>query len=700
MGHLSSITINNDKPISGQIWFEGMEKLPVPNNLAKFYCTTEAVPFLVSGVICNAHLLQQLELGEIDGTLAALSLNHLRFLSVSCTKAYSLQALKSFLERNGTVTNLVINDWSYTTAKYFLTNSHLLFTHIRALTLPGVHTEEHTKLLCEYTLLPNKHLRSLRLKAVGNSEFNDAALDLILETIMRSEFLSNINSLVTLRVPATYIAGHAPRPFDPYLLKAIDDAMAIKEQQLTVPLTSLPGGHVATNTGNFPAASSIPNPSTPVTTSTTNKPTTTSTTNKPTTTSTTNKPTTTSTTNKPITTSTTTTSTTTTTTASTTSTTNKPTTTPTTSGHPPTDTAPIGIPLWKTFEASEIIFDDEVVEIGSGAFATVFPATLHGLPVAVKQFKRTSQSKAALENFNKELEVLSKTTTHPHLIRIFGVMITQNTFSIIMELMKTDLFNYLHPREGKRLLTNSAKFEIARGITLGMASLHRQRIIHRDLKSQNILLDSHCQVKIADFGISKYCPATLQTKTNTIGTVYYAAPELLSNDDYKSSVDVYSFGVIFWEICTQKAPYESEGLAPFQLMMRICNGLRPSLENLPETFQKFISDCWAEDNTCRPTFDQILDRILVLEKEIAEVWKFTDELKNFPWITTSAYHDVLVVKDETKVHYPILFTQVINLLEANSDISEFSIEKIELVHNSMLMENFNGAIVAVRHLTL
>jgi len=133
-------------------------------------------------------------------------------------------------------------------------------------------------------------------------------------------------------------------------------------------------------------------------------------------------------------------------------------------------------------------------------------------------------------------------------------------------------------------------------------------ILHRDLKSHNLLVDETFKVKISDFGLSKIVEKMNSTMTSC-GTAAWAAPEILKNNRYTEKADVYSFGVCLWEFWTRRDPYE--GMPTFQIIFNVGTAnMRPLIpEDCPTDYAQLMMDCWQTDPTARPSFEQILKRL-------------------------------------------------------------------------------------------
>merc|ERR1712000_630241 len=152
----------------------------------------------------------------------------------------------------------------------------------------------------------------------------------------------------------------------------------------------------------------------------------------------------------------------------------------------------------------------------------------------------------------------------------------------------------------------------------GVAYLHQKKLIHRDLKSQNLLVNDLWQCKVADFGISTVNPTITRAMT-CIGTPVYMAPEVLSKNKYSEKADVYSFGIVLAEIFTGALPYSEppfDKMNQAQLMYQILEqGARPNIESLNISLQQLIRDCWNTDPRLRPSFAEAVVRLRRLKAE-------------------------------------------------------------------------------------
>ncbi|THU65917.1 hypothetical protein C4D60_Mb05t08690 [Musa balbisiana] len=144
---------------------------------------------------------------------------------------------------------------------------------------------------------------------------------------------------------------------------------------------------------------------------------------------------------------------------------------------------------------------------------------------------------------------------------------------------------------------------------LGLMCIHRMKIVHRDLKSANCLVDKHWTVKICDFGLSRVMIDGPMRDNSSAGTPEWMAPELIRNEPFTEKCDIFSLGVIIWELCTLNRPWE--GIPSVQVIYAVANeGTRLEIPEGP--LGKLISDCWAEPHE-RPSCQEILARLLDCE---------------------------------------------------------------------------------------
>jgi len=167
-----------------------------------------------------------------------------------------------------------------------------------------------------------------------------------------------------------------------------------------------------------------------------------------------------------------------------------------------------------------------------------------------------------------------------------------------------------------RDLPLALKIKIGTEIAKGMNFLHTREVIHRDLKSLNILLDDKYNVSIIDFGTSRVMDRD-KLMTHAIGTVSYMSPEIFNNVQYSEKADVYSFGMVLWEIMARKTPFGE--LNSWNIPVAVTRGDRPVIpKEWPSSVSKLIVKCWDQKSKNRPPFGEILATLLKIQAAIAD----------------------------------------------------------------------------------
>ncbi|OHT01385.1 TKL family protein kinase [Tritrichomonas foetus] len=248
-------------------------------------------------------------------------------------------------------------------------------------------------------------------------------------------------------------------------------------------------------------------------------------------------------------------------------------------------------------------------EIGSGQTGIVRVGVIKSTDqtVAVKIIIKKTLTASELESFRREIYTLS-VLNHPNLLKFYGY--TQEApFCIITEyLPKGSLYDIIH--NSPQHLTPTRRSIIAVDVAQGLVYLHSQGIIHRDMKTLNVLINDQYRARICDFGMAK-TRSEHQPMTGLIGTAHWMAPEvLMSTPTYDEKVDVYSFAIILWELLTGKVPYDDMSTANIAIHV-VEQGLRPQLpDNTPIAIRDLITKCWNSDPNKRPSMSSVLGELM------------------------------------------------------------------------------------------
>ncbi|CAM6121953.1 unnamed protein product [Calypogeia fissa] len=196
--------------------------------------------------------------------------------------------------------------------------------------------------------------------------------------------------------------------------------------------------------------------------------------------------------------------------------------------------------------------------LGEGGFGQVYKGTIDGNLVAVKMLK--IGSKQGERQFRAEVDIISR-VHHRHLVSLVGYCISDNHRLLVYRFVPNGTLEEALHGEGKPCMNWATRMKIALGTARGLAYLHEDcvpRIIHRDIKGSNILLDEQFEAQVADFGLAKLADATqTHLTTRVMGTFGYVAPEYAMSGKLTDKSDVYSFGVVLLELITGKRPVDS-----------------------------------------------------------------------------------------------------------------------------------------------
>jgi len=271
--------------------------------------------------------------------------------------------------------------------------------------------------------------------------------------------------------------------------------------------------------------------------------------------------------------------------------------------------------------------------LGEGGFATVYEGEWYTIPVAVKKLHLGSSSGKVMQAFIREMDVMSS-LRHPNIVEIYGISNIYggksskgNGISLVMELLeKGSMHNYLHNAHKKPFGTTKL-INLALEVARALRYLHTRPkpILHRDVKSANVLLytrKKQLHVKLTDFGLSQVREAAEKNRKqdDKLGSRPWMAPELFgASPSYSTASDVYSLGMLLWEMVTRKIPF-AQATNGQVLEKWISEGKRETLpESCPQGLATIIEDCWAQAPKKRPSLDVIILRLNTLMSNVSDV---------------------------------------------------------------------------------
>jgi len=243
-------------------------------------------------------------------------------------------------------------------------------------------------------------------------------------------------------------------------------------------------------------------------------------------------------------------------------------------------------------------------KIGQGSFGAVYKGKWKGTLVACK----CAQAVQSIE-FLKEAELMINLRPHPNVVQILGLCADHKRTIIVLEYLACGtLEEYLRRNAPLKALD---VINFAKGVALGMLHLHSEKVVHRDLAARNILLSKGLDPKVSDFGFSRVLQEDAEaSKTmSVVGPLRWMAPESIANRVYSNKSDVWSFGVLSWEIQTGKKPHADRDLLDVGLEIKL-KGLHPEIpDDAPDVLKEIMTGCFKLDPKDRPEFSDICDKL-------------------------------------------------------------------------------------------
>ncbi|KAJ8528187.1 hypothetical protein K7X08_021879 [Anisodus acutangulus] len=253
-----------------------------------------------------------------------------------------------------------------------------------------------------------------------------------------------------------------------------------------------------------------------------------------------------------------------------------------------------------------------------GAFGKLYKGTYNGEDVAIKLLERPEHDLERAhfmeQQFQQEVMMLAN-LKHPNIVRFIGACRKPMVWCIVTEYARGGSVRQFLTRRHSRAVPLKLAVKQALDVARGMEYVHGLNLIHRDLKSDNLLIAADKSIKIADFGVARIEVQT-EGMTPETGTYRWMAPEMIQHRPYTQKVDVYSFGIVLWELITGMLPFQN--MTAVQAAFAVVNkGVRPTIpiECLP-VLSEIMTRCWDADPDSRPPFSQVVRMLEVAETEI------------------------------------------------------------------------------------
>ncbi|XP_048619550.1 serine/threonine-protein kinase STY8 isoform X1 [Brassica napus] len=245
-------------------------------------------------------------------------------------------------------------------------------------------------------------------------------------------------------------------------------------------------------------------------------------------------------------------------------------------------------------------------KVASGSYGDLHRGTYCSQEVAIKFLKPERVNAEMLREFSQEVYIMRK-IRHKNIVQFLGACTLSPTLCIVTEFMaRGSIYDFLHKQ--KFAFKIQTLLKVAVDVAKGVCYLHQNNIIHRDLKTANLLMDEYGLVKVADFGVARV-QIESGVMTAETGTYRWMAPEVIEHKPYSHKADVFSYGIVIWELLTGHIPYAY--LTPLQAAVGVVQkGLRPKIPKKTHPKVKgLLQRCWNQDPKDRPEFEEIIEML-------------------------------------------------------------------------------------------
>jgi len=243
-------------------------------------------------------------------------------------------------------------------------------------------------------------------------------------------------------------------------------------------------------------------------------------------------------------------------------------------------------------------------QIGEGSFGVVRKARWRGIEVAVKELKDVTYD--IMDEFRREAHVLGQVCNHRCVVQLLGVTFLPNPALVTLYMPNGSVEDLLI--KNNDAVQYHLVVQMAIEACSGLQHLHNEGVIHRDLAARNLLVDKEFHVQVSDFGLARVKNASESKGYSKSGAIplKWSAPEAMEKKEYSEKSDVFSFGVVMFEMFMRQSPWKK--IDHFEASRRVCNGERMELPDaLDSDLRDLIRHCWSHEKSSRPKVPEILN---------------------------------------------------------------------------------------------
>ena len=267
-------------------------------------------------------------------------------------------------------------------------------------------------------------------------------------------------------------------------------------------------------------------------------------------------------------------------------------------------------------------------KVGEGTYGVVYKCQNKETNelVALKKVRLENEDEGIPSTSIREISIL-KQLHHPNIVNLLDLIHGEKKLYLVFEFMDHDLKKYLDLNGGPLppQLVKSYLYQIC----LAIKYCHSRRILHRDLKPQNLLIDKNGVIKLGDFGLSRFLNSGKEPTHGRIGTPHWMAPEILKGGTYQFPADIFSYGMILWELITYKIPYHNiDPMKIVDLITKEKKIVKVPNEGNP-VLRRIAQRCIQYEPRDRPSLDVVLEVLGKVNKENSLVDNCTEEIYEF-----------------------------------------------------------------------
>ena len=283
-----------------------------------------------------------------------------------------------------------------------------------------------------------------------------------------------------------------------------------------------------------------------------------------------------------------------------------------------------------------------IENLGQGGFGSAYKVLNidNNNIYAIKKIPLNNAKEEEKNKIQNEVNILSS-INNEYVVKYYESFSDANSFNIVMEYCDgLDLRKFINEHKKRnKFIKKELIYQIISDICLGIKEIHNKKVIHRDLKPDNLFIGGDLKIKIGDFGISKQLNNYNEYAKTQVGTLRYVAPEIIRGEKYNNKVDIWSLGCIIHELCTLNFCFWSESIEELIEKIKLSKYEKINEKNYGNDLQMLINNLLKKDSSDRPNIDKIIEYIQKFMKNL------DNEKKIELFLNNEVYEDYIIEKE-------------------------------------------------------